>query len=120
MSYADPQSVTINAIANSLARTGSGINSGSFSTADSTVQLFVSSQYGKRQRRTARLQHSKYATDPANSALMVPRSLSTYIVVDTPLQGYSLTEQQQVVAGFLAWLTASSNAAVTKLLGGEN
>lgn len=120
MSFADPQSVTINAVPISLPRTGSGINSGTFTAADSTVKLSVSSQYGKRIRRTIRIDHSKYATDPTNSALQVPRSMSAYAVVDTPLQGYSTTEAKQVCDGLFAYLTASSGARVTQLLGGEN
>nr|QDH91148.1 MAG: hypothetical protein H3Bulk41384_000003 [Leviviridae sp.] len=120
MSFADPQSVTINAVPYTLPRTGSGINSGSFATNDSTVKLGVSSQYGKRVRRTIRLDHSKYATDPTNSALQVPRSMSVYIVADVPLQGYSVTEQKQIVDGLVAYLTASTGAQVAKLLGGEN
>jgi hypothetical protein len=120
LSFADPQSLTINSIAISLPRTGSGINSGSFTSADSTVKLSVSSQYGKRIRRTVRVDHSKYATDPTNSALQVPRSMSVYAVVDTPLQGYSTTEAKQVCDALFAYLTASTGAKVTQLLGGEN
>jgi len=120
MSFADPQSVTINAVPFTLSRTGSGINSGSFASNDGTVKMSVSSQYGKRIRRTARIDHSKFATDPTNSALQVPRSLSVYMVCDVPLQGYSVTEQKQIIDAFTAWLTASSGAQVTKLLGGEN
>jgi len=44
--------------------------------------------------------------------------LSVYMVCDVPLQGYSVTEQKQIVDAFTAWLTASSGAQVTKLLGG--
>jgi len=46
----DPQSVTINAVANSLPRVGSSNNSGSFSKDDANVKLEVSHSYGKRTR----------------------------------------------------------------------
>lgn len=119
MAYADPQTITINAIANTLARTGFGPNAGSFSKDDGTVKLAVSHAYNKRTRRSLRVDHSKYVSDilvPANSVLA---SMSCYMVVDTPLAGYTIAEAKQVIDGFTAYLTASSGANVTKLLGGE-
>ncbi len=120
MAFADPQSVTINAVAVSLPRVSSGVNVGSFSKDDGTVKLSVSSQYGKRTRRTVRLDHQKYATDPLVSAQNVLRSMSVYLVVDVPIQGYSITEQKQICDALTAYLTASSGARTTQLLGGEN
>jgi hypothetical protein len=46
--------------------------------------------------------------------------MSCYIVVDIPVQGYTVVEQKQIVDGLTAYLTASSGARVTQLLGGEN
>ncbi len=120
MSFADPQSVTINAIANSLPRISSGTNSGSFSKDDGTVQLSVSHAYGKRTRRTIRLDHKKVAPDPFVSTQNVSRSMSVYIVADIPTDGYTVAEQKQIIDGLTAYLTASSGARVTQLLGGEN
>lgn len=120
MAFADPQSVTINAVPYSLPRISSGVNSGTFQYTDGTVALLVSHQYGTRNRRTIRLNHQKYAADPLVSSTNVLRSLSVYMVVDTPLQGYTVTEQKQIVDGLAAYLTASSGARVTQLLGGEN
>jgi hypothetical protein len=42
------------------------------------------------------------------------------MVFDVPLLGYTVTEQKQVVDGFIAQLNASSGALITKVLGGEN
>lgn len=120
MAFADPQTVTINSVAQTLPRTGSGINSGTFSKDDGTVKLLVSHQYGGRTRRTIRLDHSKYAADPLVSSTNVLRSMSVYIVVDQPVQGYTNTEAKQIVDALTAYLTASSGAKVTQLLGGEN
>jgi hypothetical protein len=120
MSFADPQSVTINAVANSLPRTSSGVNSGTFTKDDGTVKLSVSHAYGKRTRRTIRLDHTKVAPDPLISSTNVSRSMSIYIVVDIPTDGYSLTEQKQIEDGFAAYLTATSGAKFTQLNGGEN
>jgi hypothetical protein len=120
MSFADPQSVTINAVANSLPRVSSGVNVGSFSKDDGTVKLSIAHQYGKRTRRTIRIDHQKYAADPLVSTTNVLRSMSVYLVVDTPIQGYTITEQKQIVDALTGYLTASSGAKATQLLGGEN
>jgi hypothetical protein len=45
--------------------------------------------------------------------------MSAYLVIDVPPVGYTVAEAQAVVDGFLAYLTASSGAKVTQLLGGE-
>jgi DNA-binding winged helix-turn-helix (wHTH) protein len=45
--------------------------------------------------------------------------MSVSVIVNVPKQGYSVTEQKQVVDALVAYLTASSGAKVTQLLGGE-
>lgn len=120
MAYTDPQSVTINAVAVSLPRTSSGVDAGSFTSNDGTVKLSVSHSYGKRNRRTVRLEHSKIAPDPLISSTNIKHSMTAYIVVDTPVTGYSVVEAKQIVDALTAYLTASSGGNVTKLLGGEN
>ncbi len=120
MAYTDPQTVTINAIANTLPRVSSGNNSGSFSKDDGTVQLKVSHAIGKRFRRSVRVDHQKITADALMPSANVVRSMSAYLVVDVPPMGYTIVEQQQIVAGLTAWLTASSGANLTKLLGGES
>jgi hypothetical protein len=46
--------------------------------------------------------------------------MSFYIVYDLPRVGYTAAEALAVSSGLIAMLTASSNAALVKLLGGEN
>jgi hypothetical protein len=46
--------------------------------------------------------------------------MSNYIVFDVPVAGYSNTEALAVYAGFKTAFTASSDALITKLLGGES
>lgn len=120
MAFSDPQSVTINAIANSLPRVSSGVNAGTFSKDDGTVKLSVAHAYGKRNRRTIRIDFTKVAADPFVSGVNNKYSLSAYLVVDVPVTGFTIAEQKQVVDGLTAYLTASSGARVTQLLGGEN
>lgn len=118
--FADPQSVTINAIAKTLARTGSGIDTGTFKKDDGEVALTISHAYNKRNRRLLRLDHRKFITDIVDPQIYTYYNMSCQLVVDTPILGYTIAEQKQVIDGFVGYLSASSGARVTQLLGGEN
>lgn len=120
MAYADPQSVTVNAVAQTLARTGSGSGVGQFKTADGVYTLDVSHSYGRRTRRTIGLTSSKISADPLIPSQNVRNSMRAYLVVDHPVNGYTVAEQKYVVDALVAYLTASTGARVTQLLGGEN
>jgi len=121
MAFSDPQSITINAVAQSLPRTSNGVNSGVFTKDDGTVKMTVSHQYGKRNRRTIRVDHQKVIADPLAPTVNIRPSMSAYIVVDSPANGaYTVAEQKQIVDSLTAYLTASTGARVTQLLGGEN
>lgn len=120
MSFADPQSVTINAVAQSLPRVSSGVNAGRFSKDDGNVILEVSHNYGKRTRRALKLTHAKIAADPLISSQSIRYSMSATLVVDHPITGYTVTEAKQIVDALVAYLAASTGARVTQLLGGEN
>jgi len=118
--FADPQSVTISGTAVSLPRISSGINSGSFSSNDGAVKETVSHTYGRRTRRMFRLDHSKVAPDPLISSTNIVHSMGAYLVVDTPVTGYTVAEQKAVIDGLIAQLSATSGSLITKFLGGEN
>lgn len=120
MSFADPQTVTINAVAQTLPRVSSGVNVGAFKKDDGNVGLSVNHQYGRRWRRQIRLDHRKIAADPLISSNSIQYTMSAYLVVDTPPTGYTVAEAKQIVDALVAYLTASSGAKVTQLLGGEN
>lgn len=119
MAFADPQSVTINGSAKTLPRVSSGNNNGSFATADQADKLSISHSYGKRVRHLIRLDDQKIASDPLMAGQSLPVSMSAYLVVDVPTVGYSQAEQKYVVDALVAYLTASTGARVTQLLGGE-
>lgn len=120
MALADPQSVTINAVANSLARTSSLGDSSTYSKDDGNVRMLVSHTYGRRTRRTVRLEHSKIAADPLISAQSIKYSMTAMLTIDLPVTGYTVAEAKQIVDALSAYLTASSGARVTQVLGGEN
>lgn len=121
MALSDPQSVTINAVAASLPRVSSGLNSSTYQSNDGTVSEVISHAYDKRKaRRVFRINHSKVAPDPFATGQNLRYDMSAYLVVQVPTTGYTVTEQKQVIDGFIAQLNASSGALITKLLGGEN
>ncbi len=117
---ADPQSVTVNAVAQSMPRVSSGTNRGSFQKDDETYSLTISHEYGKKTRRLVRLDNRKVAPDPLFPAQNTYYTAGVYLVVEEPPVGYTNAELKLIVDGFLAYLSASSGANVTKILGGES
>lgn len=119
MAFADPQTVTINAVAKTLPRTSYSPVS-TFTIDDGTVKLSIANTYGKsRTRRNLRLDFSKIAADPLISAQNIKYSMSAYLVVDVPITGFTIAEQKQIVDALTLYLSASSGAKTTQLLGGE-
>jgi len=119
MAYSDPQTITVNAVAQTLNRTGIGVNEGTLATNDGNYKLSVKHTYGKRTRRVIRLDNRKVAADPLATGFNKFYNMSCYLVFDAPDVGYTVAEQKLVSDGFVAFLSASTGAAVTKLLGGE-
>jgi hypothetical protein len=120
VSFTDPQSVTISGTAISLPRVSTGNGQSSYQSADGLVTLSASSTYGKRTRRVLRLDHSKITSDPFIPAQNTKVSMSNYVVFDIPVAGYTNADAIAVYAGFKAAFTASSDALISKLLGGES
>jgi len=119
--FADPQSITINAIANSLPRVAQGVNTATYSLADRSIQLLLSHQFTtSRARHTVRLNHKQLTADPYSTGSSFDASMSAYLVIDVPLLGYTQTVQKQVVDGLTLFTTTSTGANITKILGGES
>lgn len=120
--YSDPQSLTISGTATSLPRTSAGVNAGQFTTPDGAVVFDIRHQYGKRSRRTVRIDHSKIIPDPLLTNVNKVVSSSVYVVVDAPLVGYTATELKGLVDALAAWLAAGTGAAnnTVRLVGGES
>lgn len=120
MAFNDPQSITVSGSAVSLPRTGQAIGVGTFGSGDGAYGMDVRNSYGKtRIRRTIGITNKKFASDPLRPTDNKPVNVSVRLVVDQPLQGYTSAELQAIVVGFVANLTASTNANIAKLLGGE-
>jgi len=120
MSFTEPLSVTISGATTSLPRTNVEEDKSEYTSGDGLIQLTASHQYGKRTRRTVRLDTSKISADPFKPAENVKVSMSSYIVIDVPPAGYTNAEALAVWKGLYGLLTATSDAMVIKLLGGES
>lgn len=120
MAFTDPQSITISGTTSPLPRTSSGKNSGEFTSADGAIKLTASHAYGRRTRRVLRVDHSKFTADPFIPTQNTKVSMSNYIVFDVPVVGYSSAEITAIYNGFKSLFTASTDAAIAKLLGGES
>jgi hypothetical protein len=120
MSFTDPLSVTLSGSTISLPRTSVGDDESEYMSGDGLVRVTAASQYGKRTRRTIRIDTSKIAPDPFRPAENVSLSMSNYIVFDLPPAGYTAAEAKAVYDAFKGLITASSDLLITKLLGGES
>lgn len=118
--FADPQSVTIAGVTTSLPRTSVGTNQATYSSSDGLIHLSAAHAYGRRTRRTLRLDHSKIAADPLISAQNIRYSMSCYIVTDLPATGYTNSQALDVITGLVTAMSASSYALTAKYLGGES
>lgn len=116
----DPQDIVVNGVTVSMPRTGVNGNSADYRSADQKYKYSISHQYGgKRTRHLVRLD---WHDQSANAfGVVVPYSMSTYLVVDVPADGSIDTANQKYrVDALLAELTATSGALITKVLGGES
>lgn len=121
MAFSDPQSITISGVTTSLPRVNSGQRSGEFSSSDGLIDLLASHSHSRdRIRRVLRINHSKVTADPFIPAQNREVSMSNYMVFDVPLVGYTNTEVKAVYTGFKTLYTATSDALIDKLLGGES
>jgi len=122
MALADPQSITINAVTTPLPRTFAEGSESAYTSADGLWKLSLNHTPVKqgRMRHLLRFDHSKITPDPYINTQNVKVNSAIYMVVDVPPAGYSNAEVMQVYNGFKALYTASTDAVITKLLGGES
>lgn len=114
--FADPQSVTVNSVAQSLPAIRREDTSSSYRKDDASYTLRISHDEKKRNRRTVRLEHRKIAADPLTSQ-NAEFGFTVYLVMDAPVVGYAATEMKDIVLGLTGWLTSAN---ILKVLGGES
>jgi len=120
MSFSDPLSITISAVTTPLPRVNTQGDETTYQSADGLIQVQASHDSGKRLRHLLRVNHSKLTPDPFIPAENVKVSMSTYMVFDVPVVGYTAAEQLAVYTGFKTLYTATSDALISKLLAGES
>lgn len=113
---ADPQSVTVNAVAISLPRTANGPTNNVYTSADGNTSMTTKQNTtATRFRREVRLSNRKIAADPI-SAVNAEKGLSVYLVIDEPRSGFSDAEIGYHIDALKAWLTSAN---YNRVLGGE-
>lgn len=123
MSFADPQSVTYPAPISatvSLPRVSVGADQSTYRAADGTSTLVASSSYGKRTRQVLRLDFIKVSADVFQPDINVERSMSAYLVMDRPKDGFTNAEALSVYGALKGAMSASSDLLIQKVLGGES
>lgn len=118
--FSDPISITVNAVAQSLNRTSMGANAGAFRKDDGSHQLSIAHTLGKNNQRVIRFDRTQTVSDPFTTGEFLTASDSVWLVTRTPGTLLTITQQKQLIDGFLTYLQASSGAAITKLLNGES
>jgi len=118
--FAD-MTVTVNAVAQNLKRTSMGTNSGEFKTNDGTHRLTINHSLGGSNQRMIRLDRIQTVANPLSTGEFLEVADAIWLVSKSPKVGLlTVTTQKQLVDGFITYLTASSGAALTQLLGGES
>lgn len=125
MALADPLSITLNAVAVSLPKTNMVESRSQYTKDDGTVKITASHQeVGKnlnaKTRSVIRLDTVDIAADPLVAGINREAPFEAYLVIVRPKVGITLAAQKDKVKGLLTLLTASSDAVLTKILGGES
>jgi hypothetical protein len=103
-------------------RVSSGDYKSIYSTSDglNRLTLSTSESNSNRYRHLVRIDVEKLATNIYEESKKQSVSMSVYLVVDRPKNGYSVAEAAKPVEGLVGLLSASSYALTSKVLGGES
>lgn len=117
MAFADPQSITVNAIAKTLNKVKSEGSRTEYATDDEVFKMIISHQESKnRTRRMVRVDQRVVAADPLTSVNEY-KTLGFYFVIDEPEFGFSDTEIDYLVQALKTW---ASSANILKVLGNQH
>jgi hypothetical protein len=122
VAFADPITVTISAVPYTLPRVYSQGSETKYTTGDGLISLSANHTLVKqgRERHLVRIDHSKLTANPFDSTENMKVNMAVYTVFDLPPAGYTDAEALAIWVGFNTLQTASTNALITKLLGGES
>jgi hypothetical protein len=93
-----------------------------YQTSDGNHLLTVSTtkSNSNRKRHLVRIDATKLATNPYDEETKETVSTSVYLVVDRPVNGFTVEECMKLVKGLVGLLSASTYSLTTKVLGGES
>lgn len=93
-----------------------------YTTSDGLNSLTLSTQdiSGERLRHLVRIDVAKLSTNIYEESKKQKVSMSVYLVVDRPANGYTVAEAKKLVEGLVGLLSASTYALTEKVLGGES
>jgi hypothetical protein len=117
--FSDPQSITINSIAVSLAKVSADGLKSTYRSSDGIHTLVISHQIGKdkRVRSMYRLDKRAIVANPLDSTDQDYDNLGVYVVIDRPEYGFDATAVGQLAAGVFSELDST---ALGKLFGLES
>lgn len=118
--FADPQSVTVNAVALSLPRTATEGSKSEYTKDDGLYKLTISHQVTKNgeKRHLVRLDFSEMSADPFVPAENVQNAGAAYLVIVEPSEDQITNANLLLkVKGLRDW---ASDANLTKVIAGES
>jgi hypothetical protein len=103
-------------------RVATGDHKSVYASSDGLNVLTVSTSEtgGGRYRHLVRIDTKKLTTNPYEETKKQYVSMSTYVVVDRPEAGFTVTEALKAVEGLVGLLSASTYTVTKKAIGGEN
>lgn len=108
MALADPQTITVDSVDNTLNRIRSDGYRSEYSTGDESLKLTVSHQESKgRTRRMVRLDNRVVAADPLTSKNEY-KDLGVYVVIDEPEYGFNDAAINNIVQALTGFLTEAN------------
>lgn len=118
---ADPQSITVNAVAKSMPRILQSGTSSTYQLADQTFALAISHTSFKRDKKSrvrslAKFSQRAVVADPL-TAVNDFETVDVSVQIDRPEAGFTSTQIDQMIVGFKSWLDSSM---VGKLYGRES
>lgn len=116
--FADPQTVTYNAVAKTLPAISRGDTTSEYRLDETGIvyDFTLSHQFAKRKRVVARLRRDSFSADPLIPAQNILASATATLTIDFPNVGITTAEAQLLAKALVTWL---SDANILKLAAGE-
>lgn len=130
----DPMVTKLGATTVTLPRTTAGKDSAvyrdpnfrSTEAGETGLELSISHQYGKRTRRTVRINANKVAAGATTFTSSPSSSMSVYVVLDAPVSGFNKSEQEDILESLFEILAEQTvngldlSATSTRWIDGES